>query len=399
MESRQLRIALLSSVERTPDGALRAFQRIGGRSVIAWQVDLARELGCERVVCLCEGTSPDLIDLQRQVEAAGLTFNLIRGSIHLVGLVSADQDIVAIADGLVIDRKLAVDMLADRRGILALPAEAGIAAGFERIDAEHAWAGVFVARANIAAQMADLPPDSNTMSLLLRLALQGGTRRIPLDKDRLISGEVLLAIDRTELDRREKALLEHGGERTHWSAPGHSVSNWLARRLAPDALARGPAIASAVAASLGLGSVVLAGLDHPFAAICTVAAGSFALGTGRALRAIKARLHGQEGRARFPGLANLLLDLLAIVVLTLPSLPLMIPKRAFLPMVMIGLLRLAAGVGPSRWRAMWGDRVLLFVLLFPAAWFGTLTQAMAVIALVSLAYCLISQRKFPITTD
>ncbi len=399
MGLRQLRIALLSSVERTPEGELRAFQRIGGRSVIAWQVDLVRELGCERIVCLSEGPSPELIGLQREVEASGLKFNLIRGSLHLVGLVTADQDIVVIADGLVVERALACGMLKDGRGILALPAEAGIAAGFERIDAEHAWAGVLIARANIVSQLADLPPDSDTVSLLLRLALQAGTRRIPIEKERLDGGELLLAIDRSELDRRETALLEGSARRSHWTAPGQFAANLLARRLAPDGLARGPVIAGASAVLMMLGATVLSGMDHAFSAVCTMIAGTFALATGRTMAAMKVRLLGREENPRFVWLAGVLRDILAGAALTLPSLPFMLPRRAFLPLVMIGLLYLAARTGAERWRAMWEDRTLLFLLLAPAAWFGSLTQAMAVLTIAALTYCLVSGRNSSITTD
>lgn len=399
MESSPLRIALLSSVERTPDGALRAFQRIGGRTVIAWQADLARELGCERVICLCGGSSPDLIELQREVEAAGLKFNMIRGPLHLVGLATADQDIVVFADGLVIDRALALELLGDRRGILALPADAGIAAGFERIDAEHAWGGVLVARANIVEQLADLPPDSDTVSLLLRLALQAGTRRMAVAKDRLDSGELLLALDQTELSRREKALLDLGGGRPHWLAAGQAGANWLARRLAPDWLARGPMIAGGLAGLLMVGAVAAATLERPFAAFCSMALGAFALTTGNAMRSIRLRLVGRDGNTRLAAIGEALFDAFAVAALTLPSLPFMLPKRLFLPLVLIGLLRLAARLGPAKVRAMWSDRSLLFALLAPAAWFGVQTQAIALLVLAALAYCLISERNSRITTD
>ena len=399
MESANLRIALISSVERTPEGDLRAFQRIGGRTVIAWQVDLARELGCERIVCLSEGASPELIDLQRESEASGLRFNMIRGPLHLVGLVSADHDIVAIADGLVLERSLASVELADKRGILALPAEDGIAAGFERIDAEYAWAGLFVARANIAAQLADLPPDSDTMSVLLRLALQAGTRRVPVGKERLDSGELLLAMDRSELVRREKALLDHGGPSVPWSAPGKKAANWLARRFAPEGLARGPAIAGVSASVLGIGAVALSWVDQAFYGLLALSAGAIALGMGQCMSGMKARLLGQPEKAKLRRISNSLLDILGVCVLILPSLPFMLPRRAFLPLVLIGLLHLASRSGSARWKAMWNDRVLLFVTLAPAAWFGFLTQAMAVIVLAALVYCLISGRKSPITTD
>lgn len=372
---------------------------MGGRAVIEWQVDLARDFGCERIICLCQGSSPELIDLQNDVEASGLQFNLISGPLHLVGLASADQDIVVFADGLVIDRELALGLLGDRRGMLALPAEAGIAAGFERIDAEHAWAGLFASRANIVEQLADLPPDGDTISLLLRLALQAGTRRIPVEEERLDRYEILLANDKSQLDRRERSLLDGGGQTVPWSAPGQILAHLLSRRLAPDGLARGPAIATGAAALFGLGAVVLSGFDHSFAALCALILGGFSLAVGNAMRGLKARLLGRVESPRVPFIANILQDVLAIAALTLPSLPFMLPKRVFLPLVLFGLIHLAARAGSSRWKGLWADRTVLFLVLAPAAWFGSLTQAIALIILAALVYCLFSQRNIAITTD
>ena len=192
MGSEVLRTALLSAVERSEDGTPRAFLELGGRTILVWQADLAISLGCERIVCLAQGPTPELLELQQELEEKGLSFQLIRGSLQLVSLLSADQDILVLADGLVFDRELAHAAIGDKRGIAALPAEEGIAAGFERIDANRAWAGLLVARANIVERLADMPPDVDTISLILRLALQAGVPVVLCDKQHLDSGNVLI---------------------------------------------------------------------------------------------------------------------------------------------------------------------------------------------------------------
>lgn len=394
-----MRIALLSTLEQTPHGARRAFLRLGGRTVLAWQVDLARQLGCERILCLAEGPSPELIELQREVEQAGIQFHLVRGPLQLIGLVAADHDIVAMADGLLIDPALALDRLEDRRGILALPAAKAVAAGFERIDADLAWAGLLIARANIVEQLAEMPPDSDTISLLLRLALQAGTRRIELDEACLETGELLLADSQSRIERRERQLLDHSAAALNWAAPGNAGANLLARRLAPDALGRGPLVALVAGWAGGGAAVALGAMGHGFAGLVLLVLASFALATAAAMSAIKARLFRSAKPGRAGRFAEIALDLLAIAALTLPSTPFMLLRQLFLPLVLLGLVRLASRQGPPRWRGLWSDRSLLFSALALGAWFDFLLQAMGGVTLAALAYCLLAGRAKAITQD
>ncbi len=367
--------------------------------MIAWQFDLARELGCERIICICEGTGPELIDLQRSAEADGLQFNLIRGPLQLVGLVSADQELVAIADGLVIDRALATSSFAERRGVAALPAQAGIAAGFERIDAEYAWAGLLITRANIAEKLAEMPPDSDTIALLLRLALQAGTPVIPIDKERLDSADLMLADAPEKLVARENALLNRGASSAPWIGPGNALAQRLSRKLAPGALEKGPMAALGLSALASTAAIGLAAFEQSFWAILLLGLGAFSLACGQGLRDIRSRLFGKPAQRRFTQISNGLFDISAIATLTLPAVPFTLAERLFLPLVMVGMLRLSERLVSGSLRALWSDRILLAALLAPAAWFGVTSQAMALIVLIALGFCLIWRDRTPITRN
>ena len=61
-------------------------------------------------------------------------------------------------------------LLDEAPGVLVLPVEAGVAAGFERIDINHAWAGALRMPGRIVAGLGDLPADWNPVAALLRLA-------------------------------------------------------------------------------------------------------------------------------------------------------------------------------------------------------------------------------------
>lgn len=391
-----MRTALLSTLELTEEGKPRAFERFGGRSLLEWQVDIARDLGCSRIVCLAQGERAAIREVREQCERAGLDFLLIGGPLPLVGLLSADQELVVIADGLVADRDRVKQALGDGRGVLTLPDEAGIAAGFERIDARHAWGGVLVARAQIAEQLADMPPDSDTISLLLRLALQAGTRLVPLEEDVLQSGEWLLLQEPDALATRETALLDRSVEHASWTAPGMALSRRLARAIAPEGLDRGPAIALGIAGVSFTGAVALASFEFPFAGIAMFGGGSLALSCREALDRLKARLRGMGSSGRNAWL-GMLPDAVLIAALALPLVAENALSRLFLPLVLVGLLWLAEGLAPIKWKNFWSDRVMLALLLLPAAWFGMLEQTLAGLCLLTLASCLFFQRKSKIT--
>lgn len=392
-----MRSALLSTLELTSEGGPRAFEQLGGRSLIAWQVDMARELGCTRIICLAESNIGPIKELRDSVEGEGLQFQLISGPLALVGLLSADQELVVIADGLVIDRERLSVTLGERRGVVALPAEEGIAAGFERIDAEHAWGGVLVARARIAEQLAEMPPDSDTISLLLRLALQSGATLVPVSVDALESGEWLLVRDASELAKREEILLDRSLDSAVWSAPGTALSIRAARALAPDAIVRGPLFASIIG-GLGLaGAIGVAQAGMAFAALLVFAASVFAFNLGRALASLKARLHGIGRASRRSGMLGYVLDLAFVALLSLPFEPQTLAQRIFLPIVFVGLLRLGESLASQRWQATWHDRILIAALLLPAAWFGVMDEALGGMCVAILVTCLFSSHKLKIT--
>lgn len=392
-----MRTALLSALERTETGVPRAFLELGGRPVIAWQADLVRELGCNRIICLCDGPTPELLALQQAAEADGVKVNLIRGPLQLVGLVSADHELLVLADGLVPDRAIAERLFREGRGVATLPAEAGIAAGFERIDAANSWGGVIVARGSIVERLADMPPDSDCVSLILRLALQSGTRTVALDTAWLNSGQWMLMSNAEQVSARENALLDAHATQVHWTGPGRAIAAKLARRLAPGQLERGPAMFGGAFILGSLGAIGAASQEYVPVALLLLAFSGFCLATARALGRFKNGLFGREMRPVFDKHGKDLLDIVAIASLTVPANLPMLGRRIFLPLVLIGLLRLAERITAPRFQALWGDRIALAVILAAGAWLGVLTETMAVVSLLALAFCLFFKPKASIT--
>ncbi len=400
-----MRTALLAALKRTETGEIRAFLSLAGRSVLAWQFDLARALGCERVICLCEAAGPEILDIQHEAETAGVQFHAIRGPLQLVGLITADQDLMMMLDGLVIEPELATSLNKQGRVIATIPATSSLAqehsGDFERIDAERAWAGLAILRGRLAEKLADLPGDGDTMSLLLRLALQAGEKSVSVDAESLSADGLLLATDPEALEKRQIALIERSAQSKPWTGPSQAAAALLAAKTAPAGLERSPAIS----ATIGLASVVTmvgaSWLGHSAGGLFAGAFGALALAFSDAGTQLKSALYGHAEYAKQSRFMNGLRDSLIAFALTLgmyhgiesanPTL--------VLPLLMIGLLHLASATENAPWRAFWGDRTLQLAALGTCAIFGQLTAGIAVLALGALAHALLRLQKAETTRE
>src|SRR5690606_40835190 len=100
------------------------------------------------------------------------SFPTRRSSDLLLGAVRADDELLALAPGLLPEAADALEGLGKRKGVLVLPAGPGVAAGFERLDLNRAWAGALVVGGAQVELLSDLPPDIEPTSALVRIALQ-----------------------------------------------------------------------------------------------------------------------------------------------------------------------------------------------------------------------------------
>ena len=387
-----MRIALISlqaTADDAPDMALGALT-LGGRTIAERQLDFALALGCERIVCIADGLDPRVLALQHRTEAAGAQFNLVSGARWLVGLIHANDELVAIADGLLLAPDEAQKALAGGAGVLVLPVEAGLAAGFERIDLNHAWAGVLAMHGRLVERIAELPPDCDPVSGLLRIALQG---RVP----KRVLPEAVLTEERWALvrTRHQLAALEPGWFQRHaaasdWRAPGKALARLAVRRFGAVLLERRVRASALTGAGLLLAAlgIVAAGFGGAIGAFVLFAAGWLLAEGGSALATLAlVGLDSDRGPERFAKLADWLFDLalVAIVALALSG---AWPERAFAPVILVGLLRIAARLAPPRWSDALEDRALLAVLLALATTVAVLLPAVELLAVAVLALLL-----------
>lgn len=417
-----MRTALLAAHKRTLNGELRAELVLGGRSVLGRQVDLARSLGCERFICLSEAHSGEVLALQREVESVDLTFHAVRSNLQLAGLVHADDELVMLCDGLVPDTAVIASMLRlsgfehglDLSGdtrlpkvIVTLPAEHSLSEqnpeDFERIDRDRHWAGFGIVRALHLHKLADLPPDGEAMSLVLRLALQARTKCSELDTTEVSDGRWLLANDAARLEKHQAALI-HGLRK---SLAGGSVGSAIAAQfvvgIAPRWLRNGSEVVAGVSVLVALAVVGLSlwGLawqqsaTSPLSLWLLAMAGvsAFAGEISFSWSKLRTALWSRGRKALDAAALRFIVDLSCALSLVFAHGIAPNPAAQIaLPLVAIGLARIAGAKVNGRLSGFWRDRTIHMVGFAVATGFGLLGEALALFTLGALVQLMLRER-------
>ncbi|MBU7579586.1 MAG: hypothetical protein KAF27_03825 [Porphyrobacter sp.] len=395
-----MRIGLIAALRRSDDGGLRAALPLAGRSVIAWQASLLQSLGIQRVLCLTQDPSGEILALQQMLEGQGVQFHALRGFAAIPALVRAEDDLVIFADGLVPEPAVVRAVLGDgetlQRAVAMIPADHPLATehpeDFERVDAARHWAGVLAMRGAPVQHLADFADDADAIGLLLRLALQAGTPARDLSARELVPESWLLAQSASAVAAHESALIARAAPPADWRAPGSALAASLVRALVPQGLAQGALIAGSTALVLLLLGVMAATFGFGVAGLLAAGLGAFAAQASMNFAVLAARLRREE--MRFPaGLAGAR-DLLAGLTIwfVLSPVPDWQPLAALGP-VTIALAVLVARRGAGLIGVLSADRPLLLLALALAAAIGFLPEALACLALGLCAALLLREGK------
>ncbi len=397
-----MRVALLSTMESVAaaGGDPRGFLTVAGRSVVQHQLECALALGCEKIACHAHGLPQELVALQHLAEKAGARFQVILGPRALSGMVRAADELLVFADGLLPDCALAEKLLADRPSVLALPADEGIAAGFERIDREYAWAGLLMVRGPAVERLADLPPDADPIAGLLRIALQAGTRIVPMAPGILAGREWGLVQTEDDAEEFEEVWLGRHVRPATFAAPFLAVSDRAATALMKRSDGRkfGGNAVQAGAAGFGVLAGLAAWFWQPVAGMALMAAAYFLARTGGALRLIEGlgrtppQSHGRI--SRWLGTA---FDILLAGIVGLASLPQDHGIAILGAAVLLFALHLGQGLPLRNWKIVLSDRILLAATLSIAAYFEQLSYVLHILSALILVAILLDLRRSKLT--
>lgn len=367
----------------------RAWLRVGGATLARHQLALALSAGCERIVCMARQMEPELIELQHLAERAGTKFHTISGTRALAGLVTAQDEVLVMGDGLVPAPADALDLLSHGPVVLALPAETAIPAGFERIDLNHASADLMLLPGRLVDRLNELPADADPVSSLLRIALQAGVAQRLVPGAVAGSGRWMLIRTEDEAHGAEQRWMDRHTSGEHRS-PGQMLAALGVRRYGPALLHAGSG-GRAVALG-GFVLLVLAGGAAWFGwaafALALLVPAWLARQSAGIIESIQNDALGAPVSFWAKGgifgwlLDAVLVGILACAVMPLGGEPLW--HRLFAPVMLVGLLRLVGRVEPG-WRGWLGDRSLLALLLCACTLGGILPFAVPLLAVILLA--------------
>ncbi|MFT3967193.1 MAG: hypothetical protein QM690_15060 [Sphingobium sp.] len=251
-------VAILSARGMTESGRggsgprRRAELLFAGQTLAEYQARQAYAAGAGHILALVDDISPALTAMVDHLAADGIHATLIRDMPTLGRMIGASDRIVLIGDGHILPSTL-VDLLAGGEGNRLLVLPTGPATqGFERIDAEHVWAGGLIAQAPVLLGILDMLGDWDVALTLVRQMVQDGAERVPCDMADVFDGRIAIAAEQATADAATQALA-----RTHdrTIAPASDSDDWPvgkpAALFAPFAIRHG--IAPAMLRNLGIG--------------------------------------------------------------------------------------------------------------------------------------------------
>ena len=377
-----MRIALLTALAEDPDhtGRKAAFRPFVGRSVLSHQIDCARALDCDIVLCMTRGLGPEAIVCQHRAESLGMRFRAIEDIRRLVGAIGADDLVIVIADGLALDVQTAEEAVGERQGIGTFPADIAVPLGFERIDAERAWAGLLAVRGEAIEKLADLPLDADAASSLLRIALQKGVRTYELDPATMEEMDPIGPDAPASRAAREGRWIARRAQPVSFAAPGRALAERIGIRLSRDIVgSRFERVPLIFAVAAGILAAILAFFGKPLTGLLL----------SGAMADIVLKLAKPPGEKAKAWHANALLagagDVLLVGLLALASRGTGTWIDLFLPLILIGLLRIGARLAPRCIRPLLSDRIALLAVLVPAGYLGLLQPLIGLLAVCVLA--------------
>lgn len=381
-----MRSALISIAEQPRAAADRGETGFAGKSLARRQLDFALAAGSEQIVLLGDGAAPEALAVRHAAESAGAKVLTIANGHGLLGAVRAADHLLVLAPGVLPEAPIVLEMLGKGSSLLVVPAAQGIAAGFERIDRERAWAGALVVQGGLVERLAELTPDSDPAAALLRIALQAKVveRRVP---------EALLADGSWAMLRpgAEAAAERAWMKRSLPEAPRNRPTQWLAtvalRHLAARLLRqrRAAALLTGATAVLLAGAVGLSLSGWTVAGFVLVALGVFGGELSAGVSRLALAPFGPDKRARAIGLAMAWAGDLALAACAMLAIQQDWLHRVFPPLILFGLLHT---LRPETWagaRAPLGDRVVLSLVLAIAAALGFAEAAVMLLALLAIA--------------
>ena len=208
--------ALIAAYSEDDSGSLRALLPIAGRTLLEYQVRCAAAAGAAPVVVLVDRLPIALNDVLTRLQADSIPVVTVSDGAEAASRFESGELILLIADGLAPPPELLSGLVEEEEPVIASVPDDPAHERFERIDGASRWAGVALVESQMLGATAAMLGDWDLQSTLLRRALQGGARVVPISPG---AGEPLLAESKGDLANLERHLIVASrGSRRDWAS-------------------------------------------------------------------------------------------------------------------------------------------------------------------------------------
>lgn len=171
--------ALIGAYQEDDAGGLRALLPLAGRTLIEFQARCLAAAGAAPLTVLVERVPPALNEAFERLRSEGIAVVPVSDGNEAASRFEAGSQLILLADGVAPDMGDLEALLEESDGAIVTVPDDEAHADFERIDAQHRWAGLAKADANMLGATAAMLGDWDLQSTLLRRVVQAGARLIP----------------------------------------------------------------------------------------------------------------------------------------------------------------------------------------------------------------------------
>lgn len=363
-------------------GTLAATLPFGGSTLIEYQARLLAAVGVRHLLVVVSRVTPALLGATNRIGGKGLTVDVVRTAREAAAKAHPLSQLIVFADGLVTTDAV-VEWIASEAHEALLVARDGDdgAAGVERVDSSHSWAGLARVPAVRLTDVAVMPEDYDFQSTLLRHSAQAGAVQLLLPP---ATGRTRHGVERNAaaLLRRSKSVLAAlGDRRTAWvdRFVFTPITGWTLPQLVARSVPGWALLAAGGALTLGGLALLYRLVAWPGLALIVVATAAFSTGS------MLSWLRGEDARARLLERAIGAAAALGALLLGLAAWRGSGDTAGIaLAVTLIGLVALVERV-PGERRRWWGTPGAYPLLLLPFAVVGYPTLGLAAAAVYAFA--------------
>lgn len=387
-----VKLALISLSKDTPDnfgpiGLLPLFDGL----VVDQQIRAAQRAGAQKIILVSPTMSGAVLQYVDKLQGQGIDIEIVRSGHDLVQFAAPENDLIFLGDGVLPDGAMVEKLSGLSDEVIFVAPDSEDVSDFERIDRNDRWLGIARLEASRLSGFIDLPEDWDVGSALLRGAVQSECRRELVEDVNSPDGVISNLISQSKISEYSAGHLRQAKK---------GRGNFLEKTLTwPLTKALLPSLWKAPAANNYLGwAAPIAGILAGFLVVMDlpVSAAIALLILGMILVYVRQHIQIFSNLAKGIDIAAVAVYLIAIVVIfsiiIRDSIPVSLAANLVIFAVGLGSVWLVYRSNrKSKWDWIKPDIGLSLIILLGFSLFGSFMSGIYVIALLGMAYLIVSQ--------